>query len=188
MVAALVVSAGACGDDGGDGDADTPSMDVSLLRTADSLETLAVQTYDKLRVSGLVTTEAVVDTLALLRDHHDEHRERLATATEDAGGERYGNPNPFAQERVVDPVLPTLVDEAGALGLAATIEAMLAETYAVAAGVFERAGSAFVDHGDRRRRGPPPRGDPAAAQGARRARPVRRHRAHGRPAGVRLIS
>ena len=136
MVAALVVSAGACSGDGDDSSTDTPSMDVSLLRTADSLETLAVQTYDKITVSGVVTTPAVVDLLKLLRDHHDEHRQRLATATEDAGGERYGKPNPFAQERVIDPVLPTLADEAGVLGLLAIVEAMLAETYAVAAAVF----------------------------------------------------
>ncbi len=115
---------------------DTEEADISLLRTASSLEVLAVQTYDKFIVSGVLTTPATMELVTLLRDHHDHHADRLRTATEDAGGDAYGNPNPFAQERAVDPVLPSVKDEPSAIALARTIETMIAETYAVAAGVL----------------------------------------------------
>ena len=55
--------------------------DLTLLRTASSLEVLAVETYDRAIESGLVTTQAVADAAQLFRDQHDEHAAALQGAT-----------------------------------------------------------------------------------------------------------
>lgn len=114
----------------------TQTGDVTLLRTASSLELLAQQTYDKVLVAGIVTTPALLALVNSLRGHHEEHADRLETATNDAGGRVYRNPNAFAQTTVVDPLLPAVKDEVSAVALAVAVETLLAETYAVMAGLF----------------------------------------------------
>ncbi|MGH9185821.1 MAG: ferritin-like domain-containing protein [Acidimicrobiales bacterium] len=134
----------ACGDDDDDA-ASTPTtgagggatdMDRVLLRTATSLEILAVQTYDTAVGSGLVTTQAVADAAMLFRDQHDEHAEQLKGATEANGGEPYAEPNAFVKANVVDPAVAGLRTENDVVAFAATLENVAAQTYAFAAGAL----------------------------------------------------
>ena len=48
-------------------------LDVTLLRTAQSIEVLAVDTYQTALDSGLVTTTVVADTIRLFQEQHREH-------------------------------------------------------------------------------------------------------------------
>lgn len=115
------------------GAADT---DLTLLRTATSLEILAVNTYQAAIDSGLVTTADVASAATLFRDQHDEHAGALQAATVAAGGNEFTDPNPFVQENVIDPAVADLTDEASVVELALTLETVAAETYVFATGVL----------------------------------------------------
>ena len=140
----------ACGDDedntnvaesggGDDGtttttNAEAAAQDITLLRTATSLEVLAVNTYQTAIDSGLVTTAAIADAAQLFRDQHDEHAGALEAATEEAGGEAFTEPNAFVQENVIDPAVAELTNENSVVRLALTLETAAAQTYVFAAG------------------------------------------------------
>lgn len=113
--------------------ADT-DFDLDLLRTATSLEILAVNTYQAAIDSGLVITPDVVDAAVLFRDQHDDHAGALQQATTDLGGTEYTEANSFLQESVIDPALADLTDQDSVIDLALTLETAAAETYAWAAG------------------------------------------------------
>ena len=112
------------------------NTDLVLLRTASSLEVLAVDTYDAAIASGLVTTSAIADAAILFRDQHDEHAQQLQSATTDAGGDPYTEANPFLKAEVVDPALAGLKTEMDVVAFALVLETAAAETYAFAAGAL----------------------------------------------------
>jgi Ferritin-like domain len=138
-VAAAVVLA-ACRETGSDdaGDAErarASRADLEILRTASSLDQLAMVVYETTIHSGLVTTAGAADTLALFRRHHREHAELFASAIADAGGEPFTEPNPVVL-RSLQPALDAVADEAAALALAVDVERLLAETYQSFVGAF----------------------------------------------------
>lgn len=137
----------ACGDDddddgsgpgsgSGSGDSAATEMDVVLLRTATSLELLAVEAYQVAIDSGVVTTRSIADAAVLFQSHHQEHAEALQGATEANGGTPFTEPNQFVFDNVVTPALPSLTSETAIVGFAATLEDAAAQTYAFAAGAL----------------------------------------------------
>ncbi len=56
-------------------------LDVTLLRTSQSVEVLAVQTYQKALDSGIVTTQSLIDTIKLFQEQHDGHSGLIAATT-----------------------------------------------------------------------------------------------------------
>jgi hypothetical protein len=120
----------------GGGEGAATDMDVTLLRTATSLEIAAVNTYQAAIDSGLVTTAAIADAAVLFQEQHQEHADLLSTATTDAGGEAYTEANPFVQENVIDPALEALTDEMSVVSFANELENVAAQTYAFAAGAL----------------------------------------------------
>jgi len=123
-------------DDAGTDERQRPSRaDREILRTASSLDELAVVLYETILDSGIVTTAAVGDTLELFRRHHREHARLFAAATADAGGEPFTEPNPVVRQQL-QPALDAIADEAAALALALDIERVLAETYQSFVGAF----------------------------------------------------
>ena len=142
-VAAAVVLA-ACQDTGGDdtsadeGARPSPS-DRELLRTASSLDELAVVVYQTVIESGLVSTPDAMDNLELFRRHHRAHAELFASATADAGGQPFREPNPVVRASL-QPALDAATNEAAALALTLEIERLLAETYQSFVGAFSDRG------------------------------------------------
>lgn len=108
-------------------------LDVTLLRTAQSIEVLAVQTYQAAIDSGLVTTPAVAEAAQLFQQQHDEHAGLLAATTTDAGGTPYDQPNPYLDEQVVGPAVAALTSETDVVALAVELENTAAQTYVFAA-------------------------------------------------------
>jgi rubrerythrin len=102
--------------------------DQDLLRTAASLEALAVDVYGK--AGGLLTDPAVKDAATLFQDHHRQHLDALNAAVE---GSPVTEPNEAVAAQIVEPALATIKDQAGALGLAFALETAAAETYVFAA-------------------------------------------------------
>jgi hypothetical protein len=139
--AAVVAACSGDDDNGSSGDASTTtsasgeSNDVVILRTATSIEALAVAAYQTAVDSGLVTTMAIADAAVLFQSQHREHLELFAGATEQAGGEPFTDPNPAILEQL-QPTIDALSDELGVVQLAYNLEVAAAETYQSTVGVF----------------------------------------------------
>jgi Ferritin-like domain len=102
--------------------------DQTLLRTAASLEALAVDVYGK--AAPLLKTPAVVAAANLFKDHHSQHLEAINASIT---GAKVTQPNAAVDSALVEPALKTITDEQGALGLAIALETAAAETYTFAA-------------------------------------------------------
>jgi hypothetical protein len=107
--------------------------DVTLLKTATSLELLAVATYETAAGSGLVTNAAVADAAKLFMEHHRAHADALQQATTAAGAEPFDQPNAAVKAAIVDPAVAAAKAEADVLKLAYDLEAAAAQTYVFAA-------------------------------------------------------
>ena len=112
------------------------ATDKVLLRTATSIELLAVAVYNKALGLGVVTTPAVAQAAKLFRDQHQEHAALLQGATTKAGGVAYKKPNSYLYDNVVTPALPTIKTEADVVKFARELENVAASTYTLAAGVL----------------------------------------------------
>jgi hypothetical protein len=106
----------------------TDSMDVVILRTASSIEELAVAAYQIAIDSGLVTTPAVGDAAKLFQAQHVEHSQLFQAATKAAGGAPFAEANPAVLE-ALQPTIAALTDERGILMLALDLETAAAQTY-----------------------------------------------------------
>ncbi|MGH9000525.1 MAG: ferritin-like domain-containing protein [Acidimicrobiia bacterium] len=136
----------ACGDDDDDeaapedeGDATTTTaggggMDVTLAKTAASVEALAVSTYMTAADSGKVTNPTVGAAAAMFMDHHQQHQDALNGVITGAGGEAITEPNAAVKAAIVDPVvMDPALDEAKIVKLAYDLESAASQTYSFAA-------------------------------------------------------
>lgn len=113
--------------------------DVLLLRTASSIEHLAVAAYQIAIDSGLVTTVAVGDVAKLFQSHHMEHAAFFEAATKSAGGDPFTEANAAILEQL-QPTIDALQDETGVLMLALNLERAAAATYQSGVGVVTDVG------------------------------------------------
>lgn len=123
---------------GKEGKSENPSSfttDLTLLRTAQSIEVLAIDVYQKALDSGLLTTTAVADAARLFQSQHRDHAQLLSRTTRDLGGEPYDQANP-ALLKELEPTIGALDSQAAVVTLAQTLENVAAETYVYAAGVL----------------------------------------------------
>jgi hypothetical protein len=138
----------ACGDDGDTSSADGSTAttaaggtsttmggemsdtDITVARTAASLELFAVDVYDTaITNADALGIEAQVGSAAqLFRDQHQQHAEAFNAAATQLGGEPFEDPNPTAQEAFAD-TIAGLSDQAGVLVFAHDLEQIAAETY-----------------------------------------------------------
>ena len=104
------------------------TADVAILRTASSIEELAVAAYQTAIDSGLVTTMAIADAAKLFQSQHKEHSGLFQSLTTKAGGEAYAMPNQVILE-AIQPTIDALKDEMGVVALALELENVAAQTY-----------------------------------------------------------
>jgi rubrerythrin len=107
-----------------------------LLRTAQSLELLAVSAYQSILAKNVLKSADVKAAMSLFRDQHQDHAGLVAKATTDLGGEPFDKANPYLDYEVLQPTLKGVTDQDTALKLAATIENTAVSTYVQAAGVL----------------------------------------------------
>lgn len=124
------------------------STDLTLLRTAQSVEALAIVTYGLAISSGKVTTSTVADAAKLFQSQHTDHEGAFTSQIKSMGGQPYSNPDAGPAPTGVDPtqwtqVNPTLwktavqpavanadaLTETSILKLALLLEDTAAETY-----------------------------------------------------------
>jgi hypothetical protein len=122
---------------------ESKDADIVLLRTAASLENLAVTTYAIVLgdSSTKLPTEinfdpAVVDAATLFRDHHRAHADALNAVLTGDGEQAYTKPNDYLMKNVVTPALSGLVSQDAVVRFARNLENIAAGTYAYAAGVL----------------------------------------------------
>lgn len=111
----------------------TAAMDLTLAKTAASLEALAVATYDTAIKSGLVKTAAIGDAAKLFQAHHQAHLDALNGVVTQAGASKITEPNAAVKKAVVDPAVAAAKAEADIVALAFTLEDAAAQTYVFAA-------------------------------------------------------
>jgi hypothetical protein len=111
------------------------SGDVTILRTASSIEELAVAAYQTAITSGLVTTQAIADAAQLFQAQHKEHSAQFQAATKAAGGQPFTEPNP-AVLAAIKPMVDGLKDEKGVVALAFDLETAAAQSYQAYVGTF----------------------------------------------------
>ena len=109
--------------------------DALILRTASSIEELAVAAYQTAIDSGLVKTAAIADAAKLFQAQHREHSALFQAQTKAAGGTPFTQPNP-AILAAIKPTIDALKDELGIVALAFELETVAAQTYQSNVGTF----------------------------------------------------
>jgi hypothetical protein len=109
---------------------------VVLLKTAQSIELLAIDEYGKALDSDLLETPAVIQTVELFRTQHEEHADLIGATLRDLGQSPVTEPNAYLYENAVVPAQETLTDETTVLELALALENTAAGTYVKATPVF----------------------------------------------------
>jgi ferritin-like protein len=115
-------------------------MDVTILRTASSIEALAVAVYQKAIDSGLIKTQVLQTAAQLFQTQHSQHGDLFQRATTDAGGQPFTDPNPVLMQQLIAPRLAALKAESDVVGLAYDLESLAADTYQSNVGSFANKG------------------------------------------------
>jgi Ferritin-like domain len=130
--AAPVTTGAASGATAATGASGSGSLDLTLAKTAASLEFLAVATYQTAIGSGLVTTAAVGDAAKLFMSHHQAHLDALNALIVANGAAKIAAPNAAVKSAVVDPAVKAAKSEADIVAIAYTLEDAAAQTYVFA--------------------------------------------------------
>lgn len=115
------------------------STSTAALRTASSLEALAVQTYQKAIVSGLIATAMVAAVAKNFMEQHQQHAAAFESATTKAGGQAFTQPNPVVSAQVITPALAKIKTENDVVVLAYMLESAASQTYQSAIGHMSKA-------------------------------------------------
>jgi rubrerythrin len=112
------------------------NQDAVLLRTATSLELLAVAVYGT--AIPLIKDATIKSAATLFMEQHSDHAKELQAATKESAGasQVYTKPNDYVNTNVVKPALPTLKTDADIGKFALTLENTAAATYVTAAGLL----------------------------------------------------
>lgn len=112
--------------------------DVLILRTASSLEHVAIDVYQKAidNASALGITAAVADVAKLFQQQHRDHAGLFEGATKEAGGTPFTTANPAVMDSLMTRI-SALKDEKSVLELARDLENVAAATYQSTAGAFD---------------------------------------------------
>jgi rubrerythrin len=113
------------------------TSDVTILRTASSLEVLAVDTYQTAIKSGLVTSPAVAAAAKDFMNQHAEHAAAFEAATKKAGGTPFTQPNPVVNAKVIQPAIKVAKTQTDVVALAYALETAAAATYTSTIGAFK---------------------------------------------------
>jgi hypothetical protein len=116
------------------------ATDVLILKTASSLERLAIAVYQKAidNASALGIGSGVAAAAMLFQSQHTDHANVFEKATKDAGATPFTQPNPAVRAQI-QPTIDALKTETDVVNLAYMLEVAAAETYQSTVGVFKNA-------------------------------------------------
>ena len=115
-------------------EAGSANMDLTLAKTAASLEKLAVDVYGQ--AGALLTTPAVISAATMFAGHHQMHLDALNGVITGAGEPAVTEMNQAVFDALVAPALASAASEADAVTLALALEEAAAQTYVFAAGAL----------------------------------------------------
>ena len=107
-----------------------------LLQTAQSLELLAIETYESVLDGDLVTDRTVIELFELFASQHQEHADALTEAIRTAGGTPVTTPNEYLATTLVEPEMAELTDQTTTMAMIRDLENAIAQTYAEFGGLF----------------------------------------------------
>jgi hypothetical protein len=110
------------------------NMDLTLTKTAASLEKLAVDVYGQ--AGPLLATPAVIEAATMFAGHHQAHLDALNGVITGAGATAITEMNQAVYDALVAPALAGAKSETDAVNLALALEEAAAQTYAFAAGAL----------------------------------------------------
>jgi hypothetical protein len=120
---------------GSDGEASGEgNLDVTLAKTAASVENLAVAAYQTAIDSGIVTDATIGAAAAAFRDHHQAHADAINGVVTGAGAEAITDPNSVLFDALVQPVLDAGPTQDSLVQLAYDLETAAVQAYAFAGG------------------------------------------------------
>jgi len=116
-------------------DAAGNAADITILRTASSIEHFVVALYVTAAGSGVVTTADLADTAKYFADQHSEHAAAFEAATTRAGGDPFTQANPVLAGELAARI-QGLRTERDVVQLAYEVERAMVATFTDAAGTF----------------------------------------------------
>ena len=114
------------------------ASDLTLIRTAASLEALAVSVYQRAAAANLVKDPAALDATTLFLAHHMAHQQALNALLAASEQQPVTNPN-SAVDKVFKPALAAAKTQDDLVELLFTLEDAIAQTYVYATGLLSTA-------------------------------------------------
>ena len=111
------------------------ASDITLVRTAASLEALAVSVYQRAAAANVVKDPSALDATTLFLAHHMAHQQSLNALLEAADQQAVTTPN-SAVEKVFKPALAAAKTQDDTIELLFTLEDAIGQTYVYAAGLL----------------------------------------------------
>ncbi|MEY2420951.1 MAG: hypothetical protein QOI95_1018 [Acidimicrobiaceae bacterium] len=115
-----------------------PPSDIALLKTATSLEALAIGVYQRAAGAALVKDPAALDVTTLFMAHHTTHQLTLNTLLEAAEVSAITAPNDVMDKAIFQPALSAAKTQDDIVQLLFTLEEVLAQTYVYSADILAR--------------------------------------------------
>jgi len=113
--------------------------DLTLAKTAASLEALLIDAYKQLMDSHIVTSSALLTYTNLFLDHHNQHLAALnGIITTTAGQAAVSDPNAVMKNQIVKPALDAAQTQDDFAHLFFTLEDAIAQTYVYASTAMSR--------------------------------------------------
>ena len=111
------------------------ASDITLIRTAASLEALAVSVYQRAAAANLVKDPAALDATTLFLSHHMAHQQAMNALLAASEQQAVNDPNP-AIEKVFKPGLAAAKTQDDMVELLFTLEDAIGQTYVYATGLL----------------------------------------------------
>ena len=113
--------------------------DITLAKTAASIEALLIDAYKQLAASRLINSPGLQTYTSVFADHHTQHLAALnGIITTTNGQAPVSAPNPVVQDQIVRPALAAATTQDELAHLFFTLEDAIAQTYVYAAGAMSR--------------------------------------------------
>lgn len=112
--------------------------DVALLKTAASLEALAIQVYQRATGAALVKDTAVLDATTLFLMHHTAQQVALNDLLQTAEISAVTTPNEVLGKSIFQPALEAAKQQDDVIQLLLTLEELLGQTYVYSADILTK--------------------------------------------------
>jgi hypothetical protein len=115
-----------------------PPSDIALLKTAASLEALAVGVYQRAAGAALVKDPAALDATTLFMAHHTTHQLTLNALLQAAEVSAVTTPNDVMDKAIFQPALTAAKTQDDVVQLLFTLEEVIAQTYVYGADILAK--------------------------------------------------